>query len=90
MAKTLLEIICELSADTNTCLTQEPIMKCCLVLFGKVIDDKLDKTSQSFLRDIKNYVKKLPANSLELPLAMKIEKMIEYCLEQIPGNNVCL
>lgn len=85
MAKTLLEIVCELLADTNTYFTQEPIMKCSLVLFGKLIEDKLDEDSQCFLRHIKNYIRKLPTNATEYPLAMKVEKMIDCCLEQMPG-----
>lgn len=87
MAKTLLEIICELVSDTDTCLTQEPVMKCCLVLCGKLIEDELYNGSHDLLKNIKNVIKKLPENSLELPLAIKIDKMINCCLEQVPGKS---
>ncbi|KAF2900775.1 hypothetical protein ILUMI_05405 [Ignelater luminosus] len=85
ITKALVDIICELISDTNTCLLQESVIKTLLLLIGNYSEEILVKHSDGLLHNVNKHVGKLPENINQDVLAMKLNEMVKICMGLFPG-----
>ncbi|KAF5294329.1 hypothetical protein FQR65_LT10782 [Abscondita terminalis] len=85
ITKVLVDIVCELLADTDTCLLQETVVKALLLLIGNNTEDYITKQADSLLHNVNKIVGKLPENTNQDVLPMKLDEMVYICMKKCPG-----
>lgn len=88
LTKTLLDVMCELLADTNSPLVQEPVVKSLLLLFGPIVEQHLER----FIDQGMNY---LAENLISIPetpnikvLSLDIDEFVISIENSVPGKSV--
>ena len=88
VTKALLDILCELLADTkDTSLTQEPVIKSVLLLFGNYIEESVITQANYYLRYCCANAK-ISAESKVDTLSLELEEFIDVVLSGVPGYLV--
>ncbi|XP_063907391.1 uncharacterized protein LOC135125674 [Zophobas morio] len=84
VTKALLDILCELLADTkDTSLTQEPVIKSVLLLFGNYIEESVITQANYYLRYCCANAK-ISAESKVDTLSLELEEFIDVVLSGVP------
>lgn len=73
-------------SETNTCLLQESVVKALLLLIGNYSEEYITKQSDSLLHNINKCVGKLPEHITEDVLSMKLNEMVQICLDYFPSK----
>ncbi|EFA09342.1 uncharacterized protein LOC103314394 [Tribolium castaneum] len=90
ITKTLFDILCELLADNKeTSLTQEPVIKSILLLFGNYIEETVVTQANYYLRYCCANAK-IPSEGKIETLSMELEEFVTVVLSGIPNSFKCL
>lgn len=88
VTKALFDILCELLADNkNTSLTQEPVIKSTLLLFGNYIEENILTQANYYLRYCCANAK-IPSESEIETLSFELEEFVDIVLSGIPGKFI--
>lgn len=86
ITKVIADIVCEVLADDKeTSLTQEPVIKSFLLLFGNFIEESVNTNSNYFM----NYAcanAQIPSESRVEILSLELDEFIDGVLSGIPGG----
>lgn len=89
VAKALLDVLCELVANTNTSLMQESVVKSILLLIGEQMENYLENRSQKIVRNVNSLIGRIPDNSNQNAFPMQLEEMLDVCTSCCSGNVFC-
>lgn len=90
LTKALLDVFCELIADTNTSLVQESVVRSILLLIGQETEQFLELEADKLVKNVNRFVGKLPVNRNQETLPMQFEKALEICINCCPGKTSSL
>ncbi|KAF5303294.1 hypothetical protein FQA39_LY10033 [Lamprigera yunnana] len=85
ITKVLVDIVCELLADTKISLLQESVVKALLLFIGNYTEEYVTKQSDSLLHNINKIVGKLPENTNQEVFALQLDEMAKICLKKFPA-----
>ncbi|KAH0818768.1 hypothetical protein GEV33_004023 [Tenebrio molitor] len=84
VTKTLFDILCELLADTkDTSLTQEPVIKSALLLFGNYIEETILNQTSYYLHYYCTNAK-IPSETKIETLSLELEEFVGVVLSGVP------
>jgi hypothetical protein len=87
VTKTLFDILCELLADTkDTSLTQEPVIKSALLLFGNYIEETILNQTSYYLHYYCTNAK-IPSETKIETLSLELEEFVGVVLSGVPGDS---
>lgn len=87
LTKALLDVFCELIADSNTSFAQESVVRSILVLMGQKTEEFLENQAEYFVRNVNRLIGRLPTTYNAETLPMKFEKFLEICLDSCPSES---
>lgn len=82
----LLDIVCELLADTNSPIVQEPMVKAVLLLLGPTIERKVTSLLDNAMEYLAENLIKIPETSNTNVLSMDMDDYIEGIESSSPGE----
>ncbi|KAI4455246.1 sorting nexin [Holotrichia oblita] len=85
--RTLVDIFCELVAETNTFLTQESVVKMLLILFGELSEEYICDKSKKITRSINSFIGKLPNDAKKEDISMCLDEFTRFFLDIFPSEN---
>lgn len=87
ITKSLVDIFCELLADTDTPFIQEPIIKAILLGLGFSIENYIVSTVDTAMQDFCENLLTIPEKSNQKTLHMDLEVYVETLLNCLPGKS---
>lgn len=86
ITKCLVDIFCELLADTETPLIQEPVIKAVLLGLGYSIENTVISTADRIMDNFCENLLTIPEKSNQKTLNMDLEDFVEAILNSLPGK----
>lgn len=87
ITKSLVDIFCELLADTDTPFIQEPIIKAVLLGLGFSIENYIISTVDTAMQDFCENLLTIPEKSNQKTLNMDLEVYVETLTNCLPGKS---
>lgn len=86
ITKSLVDVFCELLADTDTPFIQEPIIKAILLGLGYSIENYVISAVDTAMEDFCENLLTIPEKSNQRTLNMDLEVYVEAMLNSLPGK----
>lgn len=86
ITKALVDIFCELFADTNTPFIQEPVIKAVLLGIGQTIENFIISTADAAMENFCENLLTIPEKSNTNTLNMDFDVYIDAILSSVPGK----
>lgn len=86
ITKSLIDIVCESLADTDTFFIQEPIVKALLLGLGEAIEKYVTSTVDGAMNNFCENLLSIPEKSNQNTLNMDIDAYVEALLCSSPGK----